>query len=221
MKNIYILFLSICSGTIAVAQCTSSIPATAVVVNTNQTITANNGFYWVCSGSLNITGNGNTIWVEEDAGASITGTNNTINSKDIVVSQSEDGNGSNTIYVAGFDDAISTNFQDQINGCSAVVFNYSNAPAGGCAGGTGLNDVVALPVHFQVYPNPMNNILNLVIENATRIDQVRLVDLNGRTILQEPGKASMVIGVSMIDAGLYTVIVGTAEGVLVRKLHKE
>lgn len=205
----------------AFAQCTSTIPSTAMVVNTNQTITANNGSYWVCSGALNITGNGSTIWVEEDAGASITGTNNTINAKDVIVSQSEDGNGSNTIYIAGIDDAISTNFQDQIDGCSAVVFNYSNAPATGCAGGTGISDVAAPSVLFDVFPNPMNSELNIAIENATRIDRISLVDVNGRTVLEQPGKSAMTMDVSWLDAGLYTVIVETAEGALVRKLRKE
>ncbi|MDQ3099918.1 MAG: T9SS type A sorting domain-containing protein [Bacteroidota bacterium] len=221
MKKILTLILSLTFVHFySMGQCTSSIPANATVISSNQTVTANNSQYWVCSGTLDLNGNGNTLYVEEGAGATVTGTNNTINAKDLVVSQSDEGLGSNIIYIAGIDDVLSSNMDDQINGCSAIAFNYSNAPANGCAGGTGIEDQDE-QILLEVFPNPVINDLNILIENATCVDQVSVIDVRGREMLREPGKFSMKLDLSSLPSGFYSAVIDTDRGQLVRKIRKD
>jgi hypothetical protein len=221
MKNIFTLFILVAASHFAVGQCTSAIPSTAVIVNSAQSLPANGGAYWVCpGGALSLTGNNNIIFVETGGYASINGTNNTINSKTVVNSTSEDGFGVNIIYVSNPDHALSQNMDDQINGCSQVVFNYNTAPAGGCAGGMGIADNVDTSL-LEIFPNPVQSDLHIVAKSEMTVETVRILDIRGRIVIEQPGKKEMMIDLLMIPAGVYTVIVDTNQGELVRRVRKD
>ncbi len=220
MKKIYATLLVGSFVHVASAQCNSAIPANAMISVGEQSLTANDQHYWVCDGTLNLIGNGNTLWVEENATASVTGTNNTIHSKSIVLSQSEDGNGSNIIYVQVLDHALSTNSLDQIVNCPEVTFDLTDAPAPSCAEGTSIEELETL-VQLEAFPNPMVNELSLTVDEGTRMERVRIIDLRGSVVLDIMGQRSMRIDVSALSPGLYTVLVGTDRGQLVRKIRKD
>jgi len=73
----------------------------------------------------------------------------------------------------------------------------------------GLDD--RLPISIALYPNPSNDILN--IRTESQIQQIRIVDLSGRIVLQSnPLSMQEVFDVSGLSNGLYAVQITTANG---------
>ncbi|MDQ3101978.1 MAG: T9SS type A sorting domain-containing protein [Bacteroidota bacterium] len=106
--------------------------------------------------------------------------------------------------------------------CNSDQFrsNYANAPVNGCAGGTGIKDQEE-QVLVETFPNPVTNELNVLIDNATRVDQVSVINALGREILRQPGKFSMKFDLSALPSGFYSVVIDTDRGQLVRKIRKD
>ncbi len=60
---------------------------------------------------------------------------------------------------------------------------------------------------IAVYPNPTRSILNVSAENP--FDQVRIIDVTGRTVIAKDQRARRVgtIDLSFLKSGLYEVII--------------
>jgi len=74
---------------------------------------------------------------------------------------------------------------------------------------------------LKINPNPAHGTANLYIGNATKTLSVQLIDLDGKLIRQwsvTPGTTTMIVDVSGMAKGLYTVKGVSASGVVLQKL---
>ena len=76
--------------------------------------------------------------------------------------------------------------------------------------------------NFSMYPNPTNNVLNLSVKNGLTINEISLVDINGRTVksIQTGFNSEMEIDVLDLTSGVYMLNVKTDEGVATTKFIK-
>lgn len=76
--------------------------------------------------------------------------------------------------------------------------------------------------NFSIYPNPTNNVLNLSVKNCLVINQINVVDLNGRTVktINNVLNSETEINVSDLTSGVYMLNVKTNEGVATSKFIK-
>lgn len=72
---------------------------------------------------------------------------------------------------------------------------------------------------ISIYPNPSNQIV--YISSQSKINSVELFDLTGRLISARVEKQNnqVMLDVSMLDKGLYTIAIKSAEGVVYKKLQ--
>ncbi len=80
--------------------------------------------------------------------------------------------------------------------------------------GVGIEDVNT--VNVAVYPNPANDVLNI---NGEGIQQVNLIDINGRTVMSAAKAGSL--NISSLATGVYMVRVITTTGVSTQKIVKK
>ncbi|HLT53036.1 MAG TPA: T9SS type A sorting domain-containing protein [Flavobacteriaceae bacterium] len=73
--------------------------------------------------------------------------------------------------------------------------------------------------HFKMYPNPVSDVLYFSTQNQI-IEQVKLVDMNGRVILDIP-KSIELLDVSNLTAGTYLAQIKTSNGNISKKIIKE
>ncbi|MFC4738839.1 choice-of-anchor J domain-containing protein [Flavobacterium ponti] len=76
--------------------------------------------------------------------------------------------------------------------------------------------------NFSIYPNPANNVLNLSVKNGLIVDEITMVDINGRTVktINNTLDSEMEINVSDLTSGVYMLNVKTDEGVATSKFVK-
>ncbi|MBP0904411.1 T9SS type A sorting domain-containing protein [Mariniflexile gromovii] len=72
---------------------------------------------------------------------------------------------------------------------------------------------------FKIYPNPVENILHLSIQNNT-IEHIQLVDMSGRVIL-ETSKNMEQLNLSKLPTGLYLLQIKTHGGSISKKIIKK
>jgi hypothetical protein len=199
------------------AQCTIDIPANAIPVSTIQGTTLATGqFIWVCDGGLAaVTGNGNTVVVEELGTGTLIGDNNILITKN--AGTFVNGN-NNQVFILDPANVADVGTNTQITDCAAVVFTYTNAPTNGCLN-VGMAEAVA-PVPFALFPNPVYNALNLTVDGAV-VARVRLFDAHGRVALDRTGNMTGAIDVTHLPAGLFLFVADTDHGQLVRTILKD
>lgn len=76
--------------------------------------------------------------------------------------------------------------------------------------------------NFSIYPNPANNVLNLSVKNGLTVNEISVVDINGRTVktINNSFDSEMEINVSDLTSGVYMLNVKTEEGVATSKFVK-
>jgi hypothetical protein len=76
--------------------------------------------------------------------------------------------------------------------------------------------------NFSIYPNPANNVLNLSVKNGLIVDEITMVDINGRTVktVANTLDSEIEINVSDLTSGVYLLNVKTDEGVATSKFVK-
>lgn len=215
IKALTLPFLLACTP--AVAQCTIAVPATAIAVTTIQgTLAATGQFIWICAGGLAaVTGNGNTVVVEEMGTGTLIGDNNVLVSK--APGTYVSGN-NNTVYIADPADVADLGTNTQITACPVITFTYSDAPSSGC-----LNVAMAetaAPITFDMFPNPASRQLTLATDGA-RIERVRVYDMRGTIVLDRSGTFSGKLDVSKFHTGMFVLVADTERGQVVRRLVKE
>lgn len=211
------LFLLLTVSDSAMGQCTIAVPPNAVPVTTLQgTTLVNNQFIWVCYGGLAaVTGNGNTVFVEEQGVGSLIGDNNILITK--APGTYVSGN-NNSVFILDPADVADLGTNTQITACASITFTYANAPANGCLD-VGMAEQPAA-VHFELFPNPVGHELNLSIEGA-RIARIRLFDAQGRVVHDRTGNVNGKMDVANLPSGLYLFVADTDQGQLVRHLLKD
>lgn len=76
--------------------------------------------------------------------------------------------------------------------------------------------------NFSMYPNPAKNELNLAVKNGLSINEIRVIDLNGRIVktVQSGFETEMQINVSDLTTGVYMINIKTDEGTATSKFIK-
>ena len=178
------------------ADCTADIPSNASIINNSVNIILP-GVYWICnSGNVDALASGSTFFVENGGNLDLSGNNNTIY---INTGGTTDVSGeANTIYVAaganldvsGSNNTIfAINEQDvnnsgsnnilDFNSCSNVVFNYANAPAGGCVV-TNTTQIIAAQI--QIFPNPSQGTVYLQFPKDFQPESYQLISYDGKEV---------------------------------------
>ena len=75
---------------------------------------------------------------------------------------------------------------------------------------------------LSVYPNPVNNILNITNNAGLQINKTVITDINGRTVktLNHDGVSELQINISDLNAGIYFMNIETNEGTATKKIMK-
>lgn len=73
---------------------------------------------------------------------------------------------------------------------------------------------------FSIYPNPTSSVLNISNPNNYEINNISVVDINGRVIKNQLGTLTQ-INVSDLNAGVYFVTIEAAEGKTTKKFIKQ
>jgi hypothetical protein len=75
---------------------------------------------------------------------------------------------------------------------------------------------------LSVYPNPVNNILNITNNAGLQINKTVITDINGRTVktLNHDGVSELQINISDLNAGIYFMNIETNEGTATKKIIK-
>ncbi len=76
--------------------------------------------------------------------------------------------------------------------------------------------------NFSIYPNPVNNVLHLSVKNGLLVNEITMIDINGRTVktINNTLDSEMEINVSDLTSGVYMLNVKTDEGVATSKFVK-
>ena len=200
-------------------QCTTTIPADAVIVDdaSPQFVSGSNLNYWVCQDASEtiLTGNNNHIWIEAGAYVSAGGDYNTIYYRGLVAFGLMGD--FNTCYAEN-DGPVQNLGQSNaviICGAGQLAYTYDSAPANGC-GVVGVAEEAE--AWIGMYPNPTSGELTIETYAATAM-QLRITDLHGRELVQRSLARSprSVVDVSALASGLYMAWVVTSNGVVLRR----
>lgn len=74
-----------------------------------------------------------------------------------------------------------------------------------------------------VYPNPVNNVLNIQNNSLSEIDVIAVFDVNGRLILKELEnlKSNAELDLSELTTGMYFVEISSSEGTITKRIIKK
>lgn len=73
--------------------------------------------------------------------------------------------------------------------------------------------------NFKMYPNPVNDVLNLYVGNAT-LEQVKVIDINGKIVWTQSHNLEH-LNVSKLASGVYVVHIKTSKGSISKKIIKK
>ena len=73
--------------------------------------------------------------------------------------------------------------------------------------------------NLKIYPNPVNDILNIKISNSIKIEEVNIYNILGKIVLKTINQHK--INVSKLNKGVFLIKIKTNKGVLIKKLIKE
>jgi hypothetical protein len=198
----FILLLS--AGPVA-AQCTSSVPADAVVISSSTAgVQPQSGTdIWLCNEAFQqiFTGSNNNFWIEPNAFFNgINGNNNIIHYKGTAALGVFGSN--NVIYASATTAIADQGSGNTINVCGAngVVFNYGSAPAG--CGVSGVNEMEN-PAISLYYDRTADD---LVVDDPDGHPyEVHVLDAAGRSLGQRNATQRSQWSMAQYPAGCYIV----------------
>jgi hypothetical protein len=216
MRTIATLSLACILAAAATAQCTPAIPANAVVYS--QASGAGNyaaQSIWVCGGAgLAANGSNNHYYMEDGAIVSFGGTGNFVYSKGAVIYIA--GNNNIVYYQGSAANITDGGTGNTITPCTTMVFDYTNAPASGCAVGI---DEHAAAIGLKLYPNPVMGALTVEM-SGDLLKEVRVMDMQGREVMDLMGSGIISIDMSRLSAGPYVLRLLTEQGEVRRVVMK-
>jgi hypothetical protein len=202
------------------AQFTVAIPPNAIVVNSTQGSSGVDKVFWICENDT-LTGSGVDMTYFLEKGASFSGSGISKNAYMKTLS---------SIGGSGIDDSIwhepGANMMlnpayDSL--CTAVVFDYTDAPVPGCPATTGLAGDARV-IRINVYPNPATDRVTLESTDAgVLIESVELSDKRGRKVMRMESLHRQKISLSIAGRlpGLYVLRILTGRGTAVHFLAIE
>ncbi|KGO94855.1 T9SS type A sorting domain-containing protein [Flavobacterium subsaxonicum] len=84
-----------------------------------------------------------------------------------------------------------------------------------------VKDVVAA-TQFSIFPNPATNVINVTNADNTLVNNVAIVDVNGRTVksVKFNGAAETQVNISDLASGVYMVTIASENGTTTKKIVK-
>ena len=79
-------------------------------------------------------------------------------------------------------------------------------------------DASRLKESISLYPNPVNNVLNISLKNGIQVEDAVIYDLLGNKI--NVSLNNNVIDTSLLNSGVYMLQINTNEGTLTKKIIK-
>lgn len=213
MKHTFTLLCLLTTMHTTYAQCTSSVPANAIVI-TSETAATNSQSgvsFWICDEAFQqiFTGSNNNFYIESGAFFSaINGNENTIRYKGNV-QLGVFGSG-NTIYATSASAISDQGSGNTIIPCGAngVVFNYDNAPANPCTV-VSVDEVVAETVSAFFDPTMDAMVLN---DPAGILREVHIYDPSGRSVGQLVETRATTFSMAGLPTGAYIAQLITTTG---------
>ena len=208
MKPILTLLSATCLTAIAAAQCDFAVPANATVVEQDATIT-DGGNYWVCEGlTVEFSGFGPFVYVESDCNITVSGLLGVFYVKSgstITV----DGTNTNMVLEDG-STFIDNGTSNMSSPCADLVFDYTDAPAGGCSSTVGIVGDTK-PGKALIFPNPAHQLLNIHL-SGDHLLTAQLMDARGR-VVRTASSVQDQLDLSGVEPGKYLLALRTTSGI--------
>ena len=202
MKRTTTLLLLSATTYFAHAQCTDiSIPNTAIVVNTSGTTDPPPGAVWVCGGvDVTIMGDYHELYIESGSTVQVVG--------NFCVGFMKGPGTLNSIgdtCIWSIEPTVTFMPSGSFNigsPCTPVTYDYTSAPTPGCAGVTGVDEVVA-PGTLQVMPNPASTMFTVNTNDGLAWSH-ELLDASGRVLQRLSARTGLTtFDVSTLAPGRY------------------
>ena len=213
MKQLSIVLLGVflIATSDIMSQCDTVVPANAIVYSTQTTHATNGSDIWLCDGvKLTVTGKQNTIYAEGNNTIIIDNTGNDIFAKgpgNITLDQGFSG-----VYHESNVTVTDNSSANIIQQCSAVTFDYTNAPTSGCDiyAGIDINELTRV----TLFPNPALDVLNLNIPDHMSIESLSIYTMNGQ-LMQSTNllNGNKSIDISDLSQGLYMLSISSSNGI--------
>lgn len=204
MKKIYVLFttaLLLGFSLKTSAQCSPSIPSQAVVVAVSDTFNFGSEIIWGCPGSIIVdNGGADTAFLEANCSYTSNGGDVVIFAKTgCVINCYGDGE---IIYKEPGVTVNDISSGATVNNCASITFNYTNAPASGCASGL---TVMSSNVSVTATPNPASKSLTFVLKGVefSKVE-IEVFELTGQPVMTvHPDNIQYTIDVTSFKEGMY------------------
>ena len=216
MKKILLFSAALITSVVLLAQCQPVMPPGTYVVYDADTNHKNQGdVLWVCNNvTIEISGDGNIVFIEKGCSVTVSGDGNTIYQKrsgDLTIT----GDNNDPIEFDAGITFVDNGMGTGATSCDTIKFDYSDAPVSPkkfCdvwAGVTELKNNQSL----RLFPNPATNVLNYEIPADVRANSVEIFSTSGQKIyVGSIDKNVGEIDISMLNNGLYLVILNTDKG---------
>lgn len=224
-KIIFFLTPALLGFVSSYSQCVFAIPSNAIIIDSTTTLGMVNNVYWVCSGdTLNGSGVHNTYFVESGGALDMSGTEKTVYLKS-GASINCSGIDDTIYYETGAIISCSGNHVDKF--CSQIIFDYTNAPQGGCLT-TGLsgNSVTDSKVGFS--PNPFSDETTVsFVSGRNQRGRILIYGLAGNLIKEFAeysfvrGENRLLLSMSELQNGMYLAEIQLQEKIAKIKLVKK
>jgi hypothetical protein len=216
MKKTLTLTIALATFFNAPAQCELTIPflATPIHMVADTMLGESEGYYWVCDGvTAHINGDNSIILGEAGSFLHIFGDNNTVISKDEVMIH-----GMNTNMYALDEEMVDdqgTNTNLVI--CSEIIFHLDTAPPNGCMS-LSLPEISVSSI--SIHPNPVADEIMITFHGVAQPATLNIMDLQGRPWITDRISGDSRMDLSQLPAGIYTLVLDTPTGRVVRKIRK-
>lgn len=181
---------------------------------------------WVCKGvTLDVSGDGNGIYAEENCIITLSGDNNTLYIKQ-----------GGTVTITGTDNVVEKYQKDitpvdigsgtMINDpCDTVYFDYTNtpdAPVACDAKYVGIKDVKTLKTEISIYPNPVRDNLFIRLKGNMEIESFRIFSITGQIEKSQTVQGKLEsINTGNLNSGLYFLQLQTSQGIVSHRFTVE
>ncbi|MEO1452113.1 MAG: hypothetical protein AAFV07_21455, partial [Bacteroidota bacterium] len=184
--------------------CQAAIPATAISVDRDTSLTLDNGHIWVCTpDTLFLSGKGNTVYLENEAACVIeSGEENKVYLRRESYLTAP-GILRNEVYYQPGSKFVSAGFFPTYFSCDSVEYDYADAPFGACRLDTTTSLSGGVGSAFRVQFHPDSKQLTVT---GNHIQRLILLDIHGRMVngwTANPFLDHHAVSLSNIAPGIY------------------
>ncbi|MEQ9064085.1 MAG: T9SS type A sorting domain-containing protein [Vicingaceae bacterium] len=182
------------------AQCNFNIPSSAIIVKNIITHSADNASIWLCKDvDMTVTGQNNTIYAEGHNIIIINGDANNIYAK--YPGQTALNSNNNSLIKELWTQVSDNGSNNSKTDCTPLMYDYTNAPSGGCPITTGLSTYEP-SIKWDFYPNPVSDLLQITVQSSDNVTFL-IYNSTGTLVLQGQFSHSLILNVNSLISGVY------------------